>query len=323
MVSRRSVLLGMAAATAASFGRFEDLEAAPSQPTTPLNFTMPPNACDCHTHIVGDTKRFPMTPGRAYTPEGASLEELVSFHKGVHIDRTILVNSNVYGTDMSIAIEALQKLGPQARGVATLEDSVTDAQIDALHKAGFRGTRYNLFPTAESDAAVARQRLQTMGKKLDGRGWSIDVQTRLPMTEELFDAYMAVPVPLVFTHFGGAQASAGLAQPGFPALLRLVSAGKAYVKLSAVYRAGKQAPAYTDAGLLATALANANPDRVIYGSDWPHPLGVPPPGGTKFDIAPFLQVDDGLVVNQYAVWFPDAGLRKKIFVDNPARLYGF
>ena len=325
MISRRSLLAGAAAtaATAAFFRSDAELAASAAQPSTPINFEMPPGATDCHTHIFGDVKRFPMWEGRAYTPEAASLAELQSMHKAVHIERTVCVHGLPYGPDLSITLDELPQLAPHARAIGVIEDSITDARLDELHRLGFRGIRHNILSAGLPDPAYARKRLQFMGKKLEGRGWCIEVSSRLSMTDELFDDYMAVPMPIVFSHFAGAQAAGGLEQPGFQSVLKLMKAGKAYVKLSAVYRAGKQAPDYADAGPLARAIASANPDRALYGSDWPHPLGVPPPGGTKYDLASFVQLDDGRAVNQLAVWFPDAALRKKILVDNPARLYGF
>jgi len=131
-------------------------------------------------------------------------------------------------------------------------------------------------------------------------------------------------VPVVFDHFGGAQAALGVEQPGFNDLVELVAAGKAYVKISGAYRASKLAPDYPDAAPLARALIGANEDRIIWGTDWPHPDTVVPPGKTPLDyVVPLYQIDDGRLLNQLAVWAPDAAIRQKILVDNPARLYGF
>jgi predicted TIM-barrel fold metal-dependent hydrolase len=326
MISRRSLLVS-AAATAATATFFRDnvrLAASASQPSTPVNFAVPPGAIDCHAHIFADPKLFPLSPGRGFTPELASLDEQIAMHKAVHVDRVVLVNSSIYGTDPAVTVDGLGKLGKAARGVVTIDEAIPDAQLDALHKAGVRGVRQSLLMAGQTTPADAKQHLQTLAKKLDGRGWSIEVSgVPLAMTDALFDDYMTVPMPIVFAHFAGAQAAAGVEQPGFQSLLKLMKAGKAYVKLSAVYNSSKMAPDYADVGPLALALAGANPDRAIYGSDWPHPVGRPPAGGTKFDTTPLLAIDDGRVLNQFAVWFPDAGLRKKIFVDNPARLYGF
>ena len=128
---------------------------------------------------------------------------------------------------------------------------------------------------------------------------------------------------MVFDHFGGAQAHLGVEQPGFAELVGLVKSGRAYVKISGAYRASKRAPDYSDAAPLARALIAANPDRVVWGTDWPHPDAVTPPGRKPTEVTPLLQVDDGRLLNELAVWAPDPAIRRKILVDNPARLYGY
>ena len=142
------------------------------------------------------------------------------------------------------------------------------------------------------------------------------------MISAIKDLVAASPVPVVFDHFGGAQAELGVEQPGFADLLELVRSGKAYVKISGAYRASKLAPDYADVAPLARALIAANSDRIVWGTDWPHPDSTPP-GKKPTDVTPLLQIDDGRLLNQLPVWAPDAAIRKKILVDNPARLYGF
>jgi predicted TIM-barrel fold metal-dependent hydrolase len=127
-------------------------------------------------------------------------------------------------------------------------------------------------------------------------------------------------VPVVFDHFGGAQSALGVDQPGFSDLLALVKSGKAYVKISGAYRASKQGPDYPDAAPLARALIAANAERIVWGTDWPHPNSE---GGSVDRVSPLFQIDDGRLLNQLAVWAPDAGTRRKILVENPVRLYGF
>jgi predicted TIM-barrel fold metal-dependent hydrolase len=127
-------------------------------------------------------------------------------------------------------------------------------------------------------------------------------------------------VPVVFDHFGGAEAKLGLQQPGFADLVALVQSGHAYVKISGAYRASTQGPDYPDVVPFAKALIAANADRIVWGSDWPHPATTP---GHATEVTPLTQIDDGRLLNQLAVWEPDAAVRKKILVDNPARLYGF
>ena len=143
------------------------------------------------------------------------------------------------------------------------------------------------------------------------------------MISAIKDLVAASPVPVVFDHFGGAQAELGVDQPGFADLLALMKSGKAYVKISGAYRASNLAPDYADVVPLARALITANSDRILWGSDWPHPDSVTPPGKKPTEVTPLLQIDDGRLLNQLPVWAPDAAIRKRILVDNPARLYGF
>jgi predicted TIM-barrel fold metal-dependent hydrolase len=145
----------------------------------------------------------------------------------------------------------------------------------------------------------------------------------LPVISGIQDLVRACPVPVVFDHFGGAEAARGLQQPGFADLVELVHSGKAYVKISGAYRASTQAPDYPDVASFAKELIAANPDRIIWGTDWPHPNSTTPEGHPVTELTPLFQIDDGRLLNQLAIWAPDAGIRKKILVDNPARLYGF
>jgi predicted TIM-barrel fold metal-dependent hydrolase len=165
--------------------------------------------------------------------------------------------------------------------------------------------------------------LQAAFERLARRHWHVQIFTNLPMISTLRDLVRNSPVPLVFDHFGGLQASLGLAQSGFADLVALVQSGKAYVKISGAYRCSTQAPDYADVAPFAKALIAANADRVIWGTDWPHPDSVTPAGGKLTDVTPLLHIDDGRLLNQLAVWAPDPDSRKKILVDNPARLYGF
>jgi predicted TIM-barrel fold metal-dependent hydrolase len=143
------------------------------------------------------------------------------------------------------------------------------------------------------------------------------------MVSAIKDLVATSPMPVVFDHFGGARAELGTKQPGFPELLELVGSGKAYVKISGAYRASNLAPDYADVIPLAQALIAANPERIVWGTDWPHPNSVTAPGRKPTEVTPLLQIDDGNLLNQLPVWAPDPEILKKILVHNPARLYGF
>jgi predicted TIM-barrel fold metal-dependent hydrolase len=213
-------------------------------------------------------------------------------------------------------------LGPGARGIAAIDEKTSDAALDRMHEGGIRGIRINLETAGQTDPSVARQRFKASLERITGRSsWHIELYTRLSVIEAIKDQLMASPVPISFDHFGGAQAALGLQQPGFDVLLTLVRSGKAYVKISAPYRSSKQAPDYPDAAPLAKALITANPQRIIWGTDWPHPAQIP--GRKSEAVTPPYQIDDGRDLNMVALWAPDPAQRKTILADNPAELYGF
>ena len=294
-----------------------------SQPSTPVNFDVPAGACDCHTHIHGDPAKFPYFAGRVYTPEPASPEEMSALHKSLHVERVVIVNPSVYGTDNSATLFGIKARGPTARGVAVIDDKTPEADLDAMQRAGIRGIRLNLATGGVNDPAVSRPRFQAAVERVKVRGWHVQLFTSLAMIAAIKDLVATSPVPVVFDHFGGAKAELGVAQPGFSDLLDLVKSGKAYVKISGAYRASKLAPDYSDVVPLARALIAANSDRIVWGTDWPHPNSVTPPGKKPTDVTPMYQIDDGRLLNQLPVWAPDAAIRKKILADNPAQLYGF
>jgi len=294
-----------------------------AQPSTPVNFDVPAGACDCHTHIHPDPGEFPFAAGRVYTPELASPEEMTALHKALHIERVVIVTPSIYGADNSATLFGTAARGPTARGVAVIDDRTSERDLDAMGKAGIRGIRLNLATGGLNDPTVARPRFSAAVERMKPRGWHVQLFTSLAMISAIKDLVAAAPVPVVFDHFGGAQAALGVGQAGFADLVELVKSGKAHVKVSGAYRASKLGPDYADCVPLAQALIAANPDRIVWGTDWPHPNSVTPPGRKITDVTPLFQIDDGPILNQLPVWAPDAAIRRKILVDNPARLYGF
>jgi predicted TIM-barrel fold metal-dependent hydrolase len=292
-----------------------------AQPSTPVDFDVPQGACDCHTHIFGDPRRFPYAAGRVYTPESASIAEMRSLHRALHTDRVVIVQPSVYGTDNSCTLDAIAQLGSGARGIAVIDDKISSADLDDMHRRGVRGIRINLETAGESDPSVARQRFKAAAAQIGRSNWHIQIYTRLSVIEAIKDEVAASPVPVSFDHFGGAQAAGGVQQTGFDALINLLKGGKAYVKVSAPYRSSTKAPDYPDVAPLAKALVAANPQRILWGSDWPHPQQIP--GRNPEEITPLYQIDDGRDFNLFATWVPDPAQRKTILVENPAKLYGF
>jgi predicted TIM-barrel fold metal-dependent hydrolase len=288
-----------------------------SQPSTPVNFDLPAGACDCHTHIHGDPAEFPWFPGRTYTPEMALPEEMSELHKALRMQRVVIVTPSVYGPDNSASIHGMQARGKDARGVAVIDDKTTDAELDRLAKLGFKGIRLNLSTAGVNDPNVARQRFLAAAERVKSRNWHVQLNTTLPVIAAMKDALAASPVPLVFDHYGNANEELGVNQPGFSDLVDLVKSGKAYVKISVTAGPRKNYAYFTP---LAQMLIAANSDRCLWGTNWPHPNSV---NGSTERVTPLWQVDDGLVLNLLPTWTPDAAIRKKILVDNPARLYEF
>jgi predicted TIM-barrel fold metal-dependent hydrolase len=288
-----------------------------------VNFDVPAAACDCHTHIHGDPEKFPFFAGRVYTPEPASPEEMSALHKALHLERVVIVTPSVYGTDNSATLFGMMARGATARGVAVIDDKTAESELDTMHRAGFRGIRLNLATGGVNDPNVGRSRFSAAVERMKARGWHVQLYTNLAMITAIKELVASSPVPVVFDHFGGAQADLGIGQPGFSDLLELVKSGKAHVKISGAYRSSKLAPDYADIVPFAQALIAANPDRIVWGTDWPHPDSVTPPGKQPTDVTPLYQIDDGRLFDQLPVWAPDAAIRKRILVDNPARLYGF
>jgi predicted TIM-barrel fold metal-dependent hydrolase/predicted NBD/HSP70 family sugar kinase len=293
-----------------------------AQPRTRVDFTIPRGACDCHVHVFGEARDYPFVAQRGYTPPPASTAELMTLQKTLRLSRVVVVQPSVYGTDNSCTLDGMARLGARARGVAVIDASTDAGELASMHESGIRGVRVNLATSGENDPGVARRNLLAAAERVAPLGWHVQVYTGLDVITALADDLTKLPVPIVFDHFGGAQAAKGLDQPGWDVLLQLVASGRAYVKVSGHYRSSLAAPAYADMAPFARALIAANADRIVWGTDWPHPAHAPSPD-TAHELSPSYDIDDGLALNQLEIWAPDAATRRKILVDNPARLYDF
>jgi predicted TIM-barrel fold metal-dependent hydrolase len=242
------------------------------------------------------------------------------------MDRVVVVQPSVYGTDNRCTVNAVQKIGNSARGVAVIDEKTPDAALDEMHRAGIRGIRLNFNQAGIADPAAAQRQVQTAIQRVKPHNWHIQLNTTPEMIEALSGVLSTSPVPIVFDHFGGALArpSEGVRQPGFAAAVNLVKSGKAYVKISA---AADQTPDHyahlADVAPMARAFLSANPQHVVWGTNWPHPDAAPTAGRKNTDLAPLQQTDDGRILNLLPSWVPDAATRRMILVENPAKLYGF
>lgn len=278
--------------------------------------------CDCHTHVFPPSSQFPFAPNRHYTPDTASVENLLSMHRTIGVERVVIVHPSPYGDDNSSLLWAMRTIGRNARGVAVISDSTNNEMLHTLHQGGVRGTRLNLETVGQNDPSIAQQHLLRTAKQVAPLGWHIQMYTNLSVIVGLHDTIMQSAATVVIDHFGRLNAAAGLDQPGFDALLSLVRSGKVYVKLSAGYRVSEAAD-YSDLDPFAEALIAANPDRMLWGTDWPHPF---PPKGTVRNpnvIEKAHPEDNMAAIRRVARWARTRDIAKKILVDNPARLYDF
>jgi len=227
-----------------------------------------------------------------------------ALHRSLHIKRVVIVTPSVYGADNSATLYGMKARGATARGVAVIDET---SDLHYLAEAGIRGIRLNLATGGQPDPAVVRARIIAATKRIRPHAWHLQIYTETPAISAIKDLVLDSPIPVVFDHFGGAQASLGLDQPGFADLVDLLRSAKAYVKVSGAYRATTN---YADIIPFAKALIAANPDRVVWGTDWPHPNTT-------------QKIDDAALLNQLPIWAPDREVRQKILVGNPARLYDF
>ena len=311
---RREFIAGVAALGTLPRGA----AAVPSAP----GFEVPAGTCDTHVHVL-DPARFPYSPRRRYTPGAATVAELVALHDALGITRVVVVQNSVYGSDHRCLLDALRQLGPdRARGVGAVGDGTTAEEIATLDGAGVRGTRLNLQVGRDRDASAAAAAVRSASARIPS-GWHIHINAALPVIAAMADTLNALPQPVVLDHFAHADADGGADQPGMAEVIGLLRTGRAYVKLSGPYQISTR-PDYTDVAPIARALVIAAPDRIIWGSDWPHTAGTGRPTDQPMEfVEAFRTEDDGLNLGLLAGWVPDPALRRRILVEMPGVLYGF
>lgn len=272
---------------------------------------LPALACDCHAHILGPASRFAYSPERIYTPPDCLLPDYRAMLAAIGAERAVLVQPSVYGADNAVLLGALREGGSAMRGVAVVGDAPGEAQLEALHAAGVRGVRVNVVDVREGQGSLPAARLRELAARIAPLGWHLELLAHVDAYPELDRDLGGLPVDLVFGHLGYLRTDKGLADPGFRALLRLASEGRAWVKLTGPYRISTGPMPHADVTPFAHALLEHAPARVVWGSDWPHVMvkGAMP--------------NDGDLADLLAAWVPDEALRRRVLVDNPARLYGF
>jgi predicted TIM-barrel fold metal-dependent hydrolase len=280
---------------------------------------MPAGAIDVHNHIVGPQSKYPMAATRTYTPPEASTAQLRDLRAQMGVARNVIVQPSFYGTDNSCLVDALTELGTSARGIAVVPQNVSDAELKRLAAAGVTGVRLNLATAGISDPKVAIDAINGFGPRFVPMNWHIQINTGLPIVAAIAQTVADLKVPVVFDHMANLEAEKGANQPGFGALVELVKGRNTYVKLSAPYNLSKRAD-WSDVTPLAKALIAAGSDRMLWGTNWPHPGGG---RGAITQITPYQVVDNPALLRIFAEECPGAAMRKMILVDTPKRLYRF
>ena len=282
---------------------------APDHDTNVPRFNLPPLACDAHCHVFGPAARFPYAPGRAYTPPDAPRESLAALHAILGIERAVIVQASCHGTDNDAMLDAIATSGGRYRGIAIVDGSLIEDDYADLHDGGIRGVRFNFVKHLGGmpDLKVFDRVLE----QIRPLGWHVVVHLDAADIVELSGLLRRLPVPFIIDHMGRVKADGGLEQPAFLALLGLMTLENCWVKVCGSERVSVTGPPFLDAVPFAQALVRAAPDRVLWGTDWPHPnVGRHVP-------------NDGDLVDLLPLIAPNEALRHKLLVDNPARLYDF
>ena len=271
----------------------------------------PRSACDCHAHICGPIERHPYSERRVYTPPDAPLAAYRHMLDRLGVERAVLVQPSVYGSDNAVMLQAMANMGERCRGVAVVDDDISDAELARLHAAGVRGVRVNVVDVAVAKGVIAMAPLARLASRIKPHGWHVEFLMHADEFPDLDRTFADFPVDIVLGHLGYMRSDKGVGEPGFQALLRLMRRGRAWVKLTGPYRISTQALPHRDTIPYAHALLAAAPERVVWGSDWPHVMvkGAMPNDGDLMDLLPD--------------WVPDASVREQVLVRNPAKLYGF
>lgn len=305
--SRRSILLRAACAA----GTLTQLRAGEAgnvpwsagveQPHTKA----PAGATDCHHHIYDE--RFPILPHAVVRPMPATVADYRLLQKRLRTARNVVVQPSAYGVDNRCLMDALAQFGPsQGRGIAVVNESVTDAELKQMHENGVRGIRFNVV----QPAVVALDMAEALGRRIEPLGWHIQVYATSAQIAAAGPMWPRLACPVVFDHFGH-TVTLGRKDPAFPVILKLLQSGKGWVKLSGAYLESQAGgPEYPESLPVAQAYVAQAPGQLVWGSDWPHPSAKQNP-------------DDAVLFDLLTKWVPDAAVRQRILVENPAKLYGF
>jgi predicted TIM-barrel fold metal-dependent hydrolase len=270
----------------------------------------PAGACDCHHHIY-DAARFPQPgPGGGPVVPNARVEEYLMLKERIGTTRDVVVTPLAYATDNRVTLNAIARLGPNARGVAVIRPTITDAELKTLADGGIRGIRFSLADPRHAPTTI--EMIAPLSKRIHALGWHIQLNMTPEQIVAAHDLWNQVPCPMVFDHMGHVPQPAGVGHPVFTLIRRLLDKGNTWVKLSVTYDNTKDGPpGYADVTRVAQTYVRAAPERMVWGSNWPHPNEDTP------------KPDDALLFDLMSQWAPNETTRHHILVENPEKLYGF
>ena len=278
----------------------------PASSNTPPQFRVPPLSCDAHFHVF--EPGYPHVERPHYTFPDASLDQYLALCRFLGIERMVLVQPSFYGTDNSLLVDVLKRLGDRGRGVVMIEEDISDAQLDGFHALGVRAIRLDLFARASWSRGDLQAYISRMLERATPRGWHLQFYTPGYVVRDLLPFLTTLEHDFVIDHMGYMREQDGLTEKDFARLLDVMKTGRAWLKLSGPYRIAKH-QGYESVAHLAQQIVATRPERVLWGSDWPHL-----PDGTR---------DTGELLNLLVSWAPSETTRRQILVDNPQRLFGF
>jgi len=281
---------------------------APIRPTTPPKRRLPAGSCDSHAHVFDALARRPVLPGSHFRPHACPLDDYVHMLRTIGCDRAVLVQPSVYGTDNRYVAEAIRLSPLPMRGVAVVDERVTDRELEALHEQGFRGIRIN---TASATPGLKLAHAPRLAERIRHLGWHLQFFVDLKTQGDAIEVLRRLPVDVVIDHFGKVDAAQGCGAGPFKALLELMAYGHCWAKLTGPYFVSTTGPGFGDVAPLVQALVGVAPERLVWGTDWPHPS------------AHGQMPDDGHLVDLLGAWVFDDAAGRRVLVDNPRRLYGF
>jgi 2-pyrone-4,6-dicarboxylate lactonase len=282
----------------------------PDYDTHPPKIRPPPGSCDTQAHVFGPSDRFPYAPERGYTPPDCPVEAWLHLLDVLGMERGVIVHGSAHGSDNRVTLDGISRAPDRLRGVAVIRPDIPDGELETLANGGVRGFRLSTM----LKGGIGTDHLESIAARVKPFGWHVVLHVDSPdEIAELEDQLKRLEIEFVVDHLGRVRGGQGVGHRGFQALVRLLrETDHGWAKLSSWYRLSDAGPPYDDMTPLARGLIEARPDRIIWGSNWPHPIlweGVMP--------------NDGTLLDQFMDWAGDEATRKQILVDNPARLYGF